>query len=210
MAKSTKIPAGLRILRNKGQGPSGQGDAGNTRATALDLGVVGPDANIQYEGGVGGTDKGDVFRFTVPESQVVKIGIQGQQGDVDLYVYNSRGKLIGYSRNSGTEIDAAAGEIGPGTYYARVHPHQGGKLTRYRFAIIGDLGSVKSGGQVSSAFAGPGGLGSLKSSDPAPKMPESLALRDQTGLQAASRASLKTGQDDGRRLAEQMLGTSRS
>jgi hypothetical protein len=107
-------------------------DAGSTTATAYDLGALG--ATRSLAGSVGGTDPRDVLRFTLGGQSTVNLALSGLTADIDLYLYNAAGQLIGSSTNSGAASESISSALGAGTYYILAAPW-GRAVSRYTLTV---------------------------------------------------------------------------
>ena len=94
--------------------------AGNTFESAFDLGEL--VSTFELSGHVGGSDTSDVFRFQLPEAAEVRFELAPLQADVDLFVYSSRGDLLGESTEANTRSEYLEGELDAGSYYVAVVP----------------------------------------------------------------------------------------
>ncbi|HET6519628.1 MAG TPA: M10 family metallopeptidase C-terminal domain-containing protein [Geminicoccaceae bacterium] len=152
-------------------------DAGDTFATAMDLGTLNGPTTRVVRGGVGGNDRADVYRFRVLSGQRASVTLSGMSADADLFVYNARGQLLAQSINGGTLPDRIAGSIGAGTYYIAVMPYNGVR-TNYQLSV----GIGGAAAQRSVARRVEGGTAQPVTGR------QSLALRDQTSLDVATEA----------------------
>jgi serralysin len=160
---------GAYQLRFAGEEPvDPRTDDNDTFATATDLGMVTAATDGSLQDTVGGSDPRDVFRFEIAERQQIRITLQGASGDVDLYLYDGQGNLLGQSLAGGTNPDWLEGQIAPGSYFIEVRPYLNTE-TAYALGVEG---------------AAPASAGAAM--QVAQGMPESLALRDMMGLPAAA------------------------
>lgn len=90
-------------------------DAGSTRLTARDLGVIGTPQSLN--GSLSYFDRLDVFRFDITTDSNVSLGIDGMWGNADLILADSDGRGIASSRNAGTASESIQTELEPGVYY---------------------------------------------------------------------------------------------
>lgn len=93
-------------------------DAGSTRSSALDLGVITSQQSI--DGNLSYFDRMDVFRFEITNDSVVTLGLSEMWGNADLILADANGRGIATSRNSGTTSEAIESELSAGIYYVAV------------------------------------------------------------------------------------------
>ena len=186
-------PTSYRLgVQTSGAGPTVEPirpevDPGHTVATAMQL-TVQPGVPLVVQDQVGGGgDPADLYRFDLAEGQPVRIALQGDQGDVDLLLLDGQGNVIAQSVNGGLEIDNLEGQLAAGTYHVAVVPFED-VATTYSLSI-----------EAGSILDQPSGMAA------APATPESLALRDQTGLGVGGAASSPFGQSQSESLATQLL-----
>ncbi len=93
--------------------------AGNSFATAVELTSDGT-----VHGWVGSGNKEDYYKFEVlSDGSTSSGGLSGFDSNVNLYVYNSKHKLVASSTKSGLtpeSIDSGVGEVDAGIYYIKV------------------------------------------------------------------------------------------
>lgn len=99
-----------------------QADPGSTQATALNLGDI--SGNRTIYGSVGGRDPSDVLKFSVSGKADVTILLNGLRVDIDLALYNSSGRQIALSNQSGTQSESISQLLDAGTYYILVDPYR--------------------------------------------------------------------------------------
>ena len=161
-------------------------DPGHTLETAMALPLQ-PGGSLTVQDQVGGAqDPADVYRFDLAQEQGIRIALQGDQGDVDLLLLDEQGNVIAESVNGGLEVDSLEGGLPAGTYHVAVVPYEGAQ-TSYSLSI--ETGAAEPG--AATAAMGP--------------MPESLALRDSTGLGTGGAASTPFGPSRDATLAGQLL-----
>ncbi|NUQ63450.1 MAG: S8 family serine peptidase [Pirellulales bacterium] len=100
---------------------TGSDRAGDALRTAWNLGEL--TAPREVSGSVGGTDSRDVFRFDLNRRTEVRLGLDGLQQDVDLFLYDGKGKLLGRSTSAGRQAESIRRTLGQGTYYVAVDPY---------------------------------------------------------------------------------------
>jgi Bacterial pre-peptidase C-terminal domain len=183
-------------------------EAGHTPEMALPIGALQGGASVTGSGSVGGEDPADLYQFSVDGNQNVSITLNTLEGDADLALFDSQMNLIASSAQPGLELDQVMGDLGPGTYYVGVVPYQGAP-SQYEFEL--QVGGTAPGPVSPAPVPGPVPMPPV--SGPAPgvsaasaaALPESLALRDQVGLAAASGGSEKFMGRRNPLLTEQML-----
>jgi len=114
-------------------------------------------SNAPYETSVrdlvGSLVPDDYFRFTVSRPGYVTLYLEDLLADADLYLYDSRNRLIAKSTRSGITDEKIIVNLAAGTYLARVHS-PGGITTDYNLKVRFDgIPSRTQGGNSSS----PGG-----------------------------------------------------
>jgi len=95
--------------------------AGESFRTAYNFGEL--TGSRQVNDFVGGTDTRDVFRFELGDETDVTLTLSGLSQDVDLFLYNGRGRLIDRSTNSGRLAESIGRTLAEGTYYVAVDPY---------------------------------------------------------------------------------------
>lgn len=100
-------------------------DAGSTRATAHDLGILIEDgasntSNHSLGGSLSYFDRMDVFRFSIEEDTNFEVTLGGLWGNADLIIANASGQAVATSRNSGTATESVDVELSEGVYYIGV------------------------------------------------------------------------------------------
>jgi hypothetical protein len=94
--------------------------AGNTTATALELGGLSPGAHVTKTDTVGPSDPDDFFRFELTQSETVTMRLDGINagGQANVFLLRSDGTTIVSDQNffDGTIVQT----LGAGTYYADV------------------------------------------------------------------------------------------
>ncbi len=93
--------------------------AGNTLATANDLGSIG---SAIAEDAVGPEDRVDVYRFNVEQRSELRLSLGELSADADLQLLNSRGQRLATSNLPDSNDELISGRIEAGTYYAVVTP----------------------------------------------------------------------------------------
>jgi hypothetical protein len=163
-------------------------DVGNDFQTATQVELA-PGQPLWVAENVGGAgDPYDFYRLDLAEPSTVGVQLQGN-ADVDLQVYDAQGNLVGVSENRGTEIDGAVGDLPPGTYYVAVVPYDG-VPTDYVVGFATAPVQSAPGAPTTGTAGTPGPVAVPVGTN---AEPASLALRDQTGLPAATSAQEMMG-----------------
>ncbi|MFM9058605.1 MAG: DVUA0089 family protein [Planctomycetaceae bacterium] len=97
--------------------------AGDSIETARDIGRLLGGVTIRET--IGGTDRSDVFRFTLSDRARVGLRLDGLASNADLALVDAGGQWITTSTQAGTAADLIERELRPGTYYAEVRPFDG-------------------------------------------------------------------------------------
>lgn len=111
--------------------PANSDTAGNTLATARDLGVLGPNQTIQEA--VGNRDRYDYYRFSLDTTSGVDLQISGLTADADLYLIRDAnnnggvdsGDIIDYSIAAGNTPDSITTALNAGIYFIGVVQYAG-------------------------------------------------------------------------------------
>jgi murein DD-endopeptidase MepM/ murein hydrolase activator NlpD len=105
-------------------GQQGPDTAGQTRATALELGALANGAHSLSEA-VGANDLADYFRFEVTQAGDFQASLSALVADADLFLLNANGGTLAQSRNSGVSSESVSYHLSPGTYYLDVDRYSG-------------------------------------------------------------------------------------
>lgn len=106
-------------------------DAGNTLATARDLGILSsPQTVFDY---VGTSDTNDFYRFTLNGTNTVNLNLSGLSADADMQLIQDAnnngvvdaGEVLAYPWQDGILPENLTIGLGAGTYYIRVFPYSG-------------------------------------------------------------------------------------
>ncbi|MEM6687943.1 MAG: S8 family serine peptidase [Planctomycetota bacterium] len=111
-------------------------DAGSTRSTAADLGVLEDDQSLR--GTLSFRDTRDVFRIEIERNGQLDVSLTGLRRNADLFVANESGTIIASSSSRGTTSENLAGSLGAGVYYVGVQS-QSFWGTSYQLQIGVDL-----------------------------------------------------------------------
>lgn len=98
-------------------------NAGNTLATALDIGIL---SSLQtFSDFVGTADPNDYYQFTLDTTAVFDLDLTGLSSDADIHLLNSSGAIITSSIAAGINPESITRTLTSGTYYIRVFPYNG-------------------------------------------------------------------------------------
>lgn len=110
---------------------------------------------------VGSLVPDDYFRFTISRPGYVTLYLEDLLADADLYLYDSKNRLIAKSARSGITDEKIIVNLTPGTYMARVHS-PGGVTTDYNLKVRFDgipsrtqVGNQTSSGGKKPTFSDP-------------------------------------------------------
>ncbi|MDX2241922.1 MAG: S8 family serine peptidase [Leptolyngbyaceae cyanobacterium bins.302] len=106
-------------VNRSGQPPSAD-LAGNTPASAFDIGALGIAA---YRDSVGLSDPNDYYRFTVIDRSNFNLSLRGLTADADVQLLNADGTLIQSSANPGILAESINRTLDAGTYLIRIFPY---------------------------------------------------------------------------------------
>ena len=131
-------------------------DPGDNVYTAFDLGTL--NGSLTVSQFVGDTDPADVYRFTLNRSGDFSVLLSGLSADADVNLYDSTGRLLESSTNSGTSEDSLRGTLDAGTYFVDVVQGVSGANTNYNLTLSSGSGgatfnSVYGYGLVNAAAA---------------------------------------------------------
>jgi len=101
-------------------------DRGDSRGNAHDVGTIVYRENAVINGNIGRTvggvrDKNDYFKFTVGKTGEIQLSLTGLGGNTGLALYNSQGKMLGFSDKAGVASENITKNLAKGDYYARVY-----------------------------------------------------------------------------------------
>ena len=133
---------------------SAQSDQDDMRSGARDLGDVthlgelGPVGDGQWSDSVNGVeDEVDYYKFSLSETKLVGIGLRRMRRDADLFIENSSGDTLSWSRDVANTSEWLNASLSAGSYFVRVEAQESGR-NNYKL-VMGTAG-------VDSAAAGPG------------------------------------------------------
>jgi hypothetical protein len=100
-------------------GTAGGNGAGNTLATALDIGTPGA-AGQSFTGWVGPGETDDIYRFTLAAPALVQLGVSGLSAGAMLNLQGGTGQMITSTAGSATANACLNRVLAAGTYYIDV------------------------------------------------------------------------------------------
>ena len=136
-------------------------NAGNTPATARDIGALG--TTVSFSDYVGTLDANDYYRFTVAASSNVTIAMNGLTADADMSLLNSAGAVIVTSNKSGTTAESIAQTVAAGAYYVRVYPYSGSTNYTLSLAAVANVPPPDNAGNALATARDIGALGTAVS-----------------------------------------------
>src|SRR5262249_19362954 len=102
-------------------GVNGQPDnAGNTQATARDIGTL--SSTQTFQDFVGPVDTNDYYKFTLGSSPPFRLDLDALAANADVQLLNSSGTVLASSTQSSITPDSLSSSLAAGTYYVRVFP----------------------------------------------------------------------------------------
>lgn len=106
-------------------------------------------------------DKADWYRFTISSTGVtsdnVSVDFTHANGDLDLALYNSRGRRIGLSDGVQSHEQVSLNKLAAGTYYVVVYGYRSATNPDYSLSINVGAGASSSGGSGGSSGGSTGG-----------------------------------------------------
>ncbi len=118
-------------LQLASQSATGSDNAGNTLATARDLGGLSvPNNLVDF---VGTADTNDYYRFTLDATSSFRLSLTDLTTDADVQLFDGNGVVLATSNAAGTNAEAIARTLAAGTYYVRVYQYSGD--TRYNLYL---------------------------------------------------------------------------
>jgi hypothetical protein len=95
--------------------------AGNSPATAFEVGVLG--ASAVYQDAVGLPDANDYYRFTLTSRSTFNLALRGLVADADVQLLRADGSLIQASANPGILPESINTTLDAGSYLVRIFPY---------------------------------------------------------------------------------------
>jgi hypothetical protein len=129
----SKTPAGMAGR------PAAIDEAGNTTATAFNVGALTTQASFQ--GAVDAWDAVDLYRFDVSGPQMLSVKLDGMvvrtggNQDVNVAIWGSDGAVLKEGKNTGAQAEWIQASLGAGTYYVQVSPAGATDYNSYRLSL---------------------------------------------------------------------------
>jgi len=117
---------------------------GDTKQTAFNLSAITGRRVIPGNVLADGNDWFAFYLPTVKNEGTVKIRFDHALGDLDMAVYDTSGKQVGWSKGTGNEETVSLAGRSPGEYYVHVYGHQGASNPYYTL----DLNPLGGGFQI--------------------------------------------------------------
>jgi trimeric autotransporter adhesin len=141
-------------------------DAGNTLATARNIGLLSGDRSFQDNLNI--TDLNDYYRFTLNRYSAFYYTVNGLAANADVQLLNSKGETLTASTASGVIMESGKRALEAGTYYLRVLSVVGVSLsassyrqnTSYNLRMVANPLAPDSGGNSLATARNLGILGS--------------------------------------------------
>ena len=112
-------------------GPAPDDNAGNSTASARDLGLL--QGDIEAADWIGLSDPDDYYRFTVDAPIRLVLRLDDMVADADVELLTDGGQFLADSIAAGTEPEQIDTTLDPGTYYVHVYSFAGS--TDYRLSL---------------------------------------------------------------------------
>ena len=114
-------------------------DVGEDTFEVQNLGIFNGSSSIDLTDDIDGD--GDIYQFSIDQSNDFAITLDGLSADADLYVLDSMGEVVGLSENPSSEAESLSGSLDAGTYFLEVASYDG-MDTDYSLSILtGDFAS---------------------------------------------------------------------
>ena len=110
-------------------------EAGNSPSQARDVGVL--NESKTFEDRVDRSDTVDFYRFQLDQVSDVSIQLDRLRSDVDLYLFDSNGRLLAQSFRGGNQSESISARLESGTYIVMVEPWNGAESS-YRLSLGAD------------------------------------------------------------------------
>ncbi|MCU0569438.1 MAG: T9SS type A sorting domain-containing protein [Oculatellaceae cyanobacterium Prado106] len=85
---------------------------------------------------IGGKDRADFLRFTLPVSSSFQANLSKLKANADLALLNSAGQVIGQSKRKGKRNEAITLPLQAGSYFLRITPGNAQDQTKYRLRLL--------------------------------------------------------------------------
>lgn len=112
-------------------GPAQTDAAGNTLATAHNMGTLA--GNQTFQDFVGTADSDDYYRFSLIQGSTLNLALTGLSADANVQLLNSDGKIITGSYGAARSSEAITQALNAGDYYIRVYQFDGN--TNYQLTV---------------------------------------------------------------------------
>ena len=112
-------------------GPAPDDNAGNSTASARDLGLL--QGGLEAVDWIGLSDADDYYRFQVEAPVQLVLRLEDLVADADVELLTDGGQILADSIAAGTEPERIETALNPGTYYIRVYSFAGS--TDYRLFL---------------------------------------------------------------------------
>jgi hypothetical protein len=141
----------------------------NTMSKAYNLGVI-DGAKTWPSLSIDSPSDADWFKFTLPAAagadDCEKITFSDAVGDLDMVLYNSRGRMVDYSDGVTDQEEISLDGCGAGTYYLEVYGYRGATNPAYTLAIESPSTTIAADGfEPNDTRATATNLGTLASHD---------------------------------------------
>jgi hypothetical protein len=137
-------------------------DAGASISTAA--GSIASDTTITgsvgYGYGTSNYDNSDYYKLTVGTTGLANFKLSGLSANLDLWLFNSDGKLIKWSAPSNTSDDSIDYAIAPSTYYLRVFNYSFTDHSPYTLSV--DLPETSGDDVIGTTSVGDAGAAPLR------------------------------------------------
>ncbi|MBD2036171.1 S8 family serine peptidase [Leptolyngbya sp. FACHB-321] len=121
------------VLSGQREGRPGADYAGNTTATARNLGALtGSQTYFDY---VGRGDANDYYQFSLATGSSVSVALSGLSADANIRLLNSSGSTIQASVNAGIAAEAVNRALDAGTYYIQVYSANSSASSNYNLNL---------------------------------------------------------------------------
>ncbi|MCU0534488.1 MAG: pre-peptidase C-terminal domain-containing protein [Hydrococcus sp. Prado102] len=106
--------------------------AGNTLATARNLGILNGTQTMSDAVGTGDTN--DYYRFSLLDNSDFSLALNGLSNDADVQLLDRNGSVIKTSLNGGATAESLSATLNTGDYFVRVYPY-GSISTNYQISL---------------------------------------------------------------------------
>ena len=113
----------------------------DTRADALDLGVIGIDPTVNNDSigfRIGGKpERNDYYKFTLEQDSDFNLTLDKLDANANVQVLDDDGSIVFQSKKGGKKREVIDADLEAGDYFVRVVP-KGGAQTDYRLSLSAD------------------------------------------------------------------------